>query len=175
MGKINFGFILVYKNVFFFLARKFKWFYSLMTKNVILSLRRKIVRFRDKKSPRYVWKIYSPKAVDRWQHPTFNKERNPRNATLLKSKESIESFFDSKTFLKIIFRWFEFKQIFWTKLFFHSNLSNRIQMTNIWSNKYHHQNYINKIKIILHRTISVVWITNFLSEIRSLSNHDDET
>ena len=31
------------------------------------------------------------------------------------------------------------------------------------------------IKIILHRIISVVWLTNFLSEIRSLSNHDDET
>ena len=30
-------------------------------------------------------------------------------------------------------------------------------------------------KIILHRIISVVWLTNFLSEIRSLSNHDDET
>ena len=28
-------------------------------------------------------------------------------------------------------------------------------------------------KIILHRIISVVWLTNFLSEIRSLSNHDD--
>ena len=82
--------------------------------------------------------------------------------------------FDSKTFLKIIFRYFEFKQIFWTKLFFHSNLSNRIQMTNIWSNKDHHQNYISKIKIILHRIISVVWITNFLSEIRSLTIHDDE-
>ena len=32
-----------------------------------------------------------------------------------------------------------------------------------------------KIKIILHRIISVVWLTNFLSEIRSLSPHDDET
>ena len=31
------------------------------------------------------------------------------------------------------------------------------------------------VKIILHRIISVVWLTNFLSEIRSLSNHDDET
>ena len=30
-------------------------------------------------------------------------------------------------------------------------------------------------KIILHRIISVVWLTNFLSEIQSLSNHDDET
>ena len=30
-------------------------------------------------------------------------------------------------------------------------------------------------KIILHRIISAVWLTNFLSEIRSLSNHDDET
>ena len=30
-------------------------------------------------------------------------------------------------------------------------------------------------KIILHRIISVVWLANFLSEIRSLSNHDDET
>ena len=30
-------------------------------------------------------------------------------------------------------------------------------------------------KIILHRIISVVWLTIFLSEIRSLSNHDDET
>ena len=30
-------------------------------------------------------------------------------------------------------------------------------------------------KIILHRIISVVWLTNFLSEIRSLSPHDDET
>ena len=30
-------------------------------------------------------------------------------------------------------------------------------------------------KIILHRIISVVWLTNFLSEIRSLSSHDDET
>ena len=30
-------------------------------------------------------------------------------------------------------------------------------------------------KIILHRIISVVWLTNFLSEIRSLLNHDDET
>ena len=29
-------------------------------------------------------------------------------------------------------------------------------------------------KIILHRIISVVWLTNFLSEIRSLSPHDDE-
>ena len=29
--------------------------------------------------------------------------------------------------------------------------------------------------IILHRIISVVYLTNFLSEIRSLSNHDDET
>ena len=28
-------------------------------------------------------------------------------------------------------------------------------------------------KIILHRIISVVWLTNFLSEIWSLSNHDD--
>ena len=32
-----------------------------------------------------------------------------------------------------------------------------------------------QIKIILHRIISVVWLTNFLSEIRSLSSHDDET
>ena len=31
------------------------------------------------------------------------------------------------------------------------------------------------LKIILHRIISVVWLTNFLSEIRSLSNHHDET
>ena len=30
-------------------------------------------------------------------------------------------------------------------------------------------------KIILHRIISAVWLTNFLSEIQSLSNHDDET
>ena len=30
-------------------------------------------------------------------------------------------------------------------------------------------------KIILHRIISVVWLTNFLSEIPSLSNHDDES
>jgi hypothetical protein len=32
-----------------------------------------------------------------------------------------------------------------------------------------------KIKIILHRIISVVWLTNFLSEIRSPLIHDDET
>ena len=32
-----------------------------------------------------------------------------------------------------------------------------------------------KVKIILHRIISVVWLTGFLSEIWSLSNHDDET
>ena len=31
-----------------------------------------------------------------------------------------------------------------------------------------------QIKIILHRIISVVWLTNFLSEIWSLSSHDDE-
>ena len=31
-----------------------------------------------------------------------------------------------------------------------------------------------RTKIILHRIISVVWLTNFLSEIRSLSVHNDE-
>ena len=40
--------------------------------------------------------------------------------------------------------------------------------------KTHQENQL-ETKIILHRIISVVWLTNFLSEIRSLSPHDDET
>ena len=50
-----------------------------------------------------------------------------------------------------------------------------IHMSRIRWNSFVLETYIILIKIILHRIISVVWITNFLSEIRSLTIHDDET